>query len=93
MDPTVFGIAVSKRDIAFGFFGFPGIDALAERTGRLSRIERRAGELAGMMDHANGVGEVLRQRSSFKRMDVLAGRPRHSALIIGEVSAVRAGLG
>lgn len=83
MDPTVFGVAISERDIVLGFFGFLGIDALVERTGRLTRIERRVGELAGKMKHGTGVGEVLRQRSSFERMDILAGRARRSVLIIG----------
>lgn len=83
LDPTILGVAVSERDIVLGFFGFLGIDALVERTGRLSRIERRVSELAGKMGNANGVGEVLRQRSSFERMDVLASRARHSVLIIG----------
>lgn len=83
LDPTVFGVAVSERDIVLGFFGFLGVDALIERTGRLSRIERRVGELAGKMNHTAGIGEVLRQRSSFERMDILAGRARRSVLIIG----------
>lgn len=83
LDPTVFGVALSERDIVLGFFGFLGIDALVERTGRLSRIERRVGELAGKLQHAGGAGEVLRQRSSFERMDVLASRARRSVLIIG----------
>lgn len=83
LEPTVFGVAISERDIVLGFFGFLGIDALVERTGRLSRIERRIGELTGQMKHAAGIGEVLRQRSSFERMDTLTGRARRSVLIIG----------
>lgn len=83
LDPTVLGVAISERDVVLGFFGFLGIDALVERTGRLSRIERRVGELAGKLQHSAGAGEVLRQRSSFERMDVLVGRARRSVLIIG----------
>jgi len=83
LDPTVFGVAISERDVVLGFFGFLGIDALVERTGRLSRIERRVAELAGKLEHTAGAGEVLRQRSSFERMDVLTGRARRSVLIIG----------
>lgn len=83
LDPTIFGVAISERDIVLGFFGFLGIDALIERTGRLSRIERRMAELTGKMQHGTRAGEVLRQRSSFERMDVLAGQARNSVLIIG----------
>lgn len=37
LDPTMFGVAVSERQIVLAFFGFLGIDTLIERTGRLRR--------------------------------------------------------
>jgi hypothetical protein len=36
----IFGVAIDEREIILGFFGFIGVDALVERTGRLNRIER-----------------------------------------------------
>jgi hypothetical protein len=66
-----------------GFFGFLGIDALVERTGRLSRIERRLDALTNKTSGQLAASELLRPRSSFKRMDVLARQARRSILIIG----------
>jgi hypothetical protein len=83
LDPAVFGAELSERSIVLAFFGFLGADALIERTGRLSRVERRVNDLAGELRHTHSAGEVLRQRSAFERMDVLAGRARKSVLIIG----------
>ena len=33
LEPTIFGVAITEREIILGFFGFLGIDALVERTG------------------------------------------------------------
>jgi hypothetical protein len=33
LEPTIFGVAITEREIVLGFFGFLGIDALVERTG------------------------------------------------------------
>jgi hypothetical protein len=83
LDPTIFGVAVSERQIVLGFFGFLGIDALVERTGRLSRIERRLDALTDKTSGQLAASELLRPRSSFERMDVLARQARRSVLIIG----------
>ncbi len=83
LEPTIFGVAITEREIILGFFGFLGIDALVERTGRLNRIERRLETLASRTTGQVPVGEVLLQRSSFDRMDVLVARARRSILIIG----------
>jgi hypothetical protein len=83
LEPTIFGVAITEREIVLGFFGFLGIDALVERTGRLNRIERRLAGLAGRMAGSVAAGEVLLPRSSFDRMDVLVARARRSVLIIG----------
>jgi hypothetical protein len=83
LDPTVLGVTISERQIILGFFGFLGIDALVERTGRLRRIEKRLEALAGKTSGPPAAGEVLRARGSFERMDVLAARARRSVLIIG----------
>lgn len=82
LEPTVFGVAFTERDIILGFFGFLGVDALVERTGRLSRIEKRLEALTGKMTKPMA-SEVLRARSSFDRMDVLVAQARHSVLIVG----------
>lgn len=82
LEPTVFGVAITERDIILGFFGFLGVDALVERTGRLSRIEKRLEALAGKVTMPMA-SEVLRARSSFDRMDVLVAQARHSVLIVG----------
>ena len=47
LEPTIGGVSISDRQIVLAFFGFLGTDALAERTGRLRRIERRVDALAG----------------------------------------------
>jgi len=83
VEPTIFGVAISERQIVLGFFGFLGIDALIERTGRLRRIERRLDALTGMASHTASAGDVLRARGTFDRMDVLISPARHSVLIIG----------
>lgn len=83
LDPTIFGVAITERQIILGFFGFLGIDALVERTGRLSRIERRLKVLDGRMTGPSVAGKILLSRSSFDRMDVLVSGARHSILIIG----------
>jgi hypothetical protein len=83
LEPTFFGVAISERDIILGFFGFLGIDALVERTGRLSRIERQLETLAARSAGPMAANEILRPRSSFERMDVLVAKARHSLLIIG----------
>jgi hypothetical protein len=49
LDPTIFGVAISERAIILGFFGFLGVDALIERTGRLSRIEQQVKALAASL--------------------------------------------
>jgi hypothetical protein len=83
LDPTVFGVAVSERQIVLGFFGFLGVDALLERLGRLHRIEARLEEFGQQVAGAVPAGRLLRSRSSFDRMDVLVGRASRSVLIIG----------
>jgi hypothetical protein len=83
LEPTIFGVAITEREIVLGFFGFLGIDALVERSGRLNRIERRLEALASRTTGPVAAGEVLRPRSSFDRMDVLVARARRSVLIIG----------
>ena len=83
LDPTIFGVAITERQIILGFFGFLGIDALVERTGRLSRIERRLKALDSRMTGPSVAGKILLSRSSFDRMDVLVSSARHSILIIG----------
>lgn len=83
LEPTVFGVAISERQIVLGFFGFLGIDALIERTGRLRRIERRLDTLTGAVARPASAGDVLRARGTFDRMDVLVSRARRSVLIIG----------
>lgn len=83
LEPTIFGIRISDRAIVLGFFGFIGIDALIERSGRLRRIERRLNELAETNQRTPSAAGVLRARSSFDRMDILTGQARRSLLIIG----------
>ena len=83
LDPTVFGVAITDRQIILAFFGFLGIDALVERTGRLYRIEHDLKELSGRIAGRIPADRVLRARSSFERMDVLTGRASRSVLIIG----------
>lgn len=83
LEPTIFGVALSERQVVLGFFGFFGIDALIERTGRLRRIERRLDAMAGTLGRSTAAGDVLRTRSSFERMDVIVATARHSVLIIG----------
>lgn len=83
LEPTIFGVAITERGIILAFFGFLGIDALVERTGRLNRIERRIEELASETTGPFAADKVLRSRSSFERMDVLVSSARHSILIIG----------
>lgn len=65
LDPTIFGVAISERSIILGFFGFLGIDALIERTGRLSRIEQQVKVLAARESGPAGAGDVLRARNTF----------------------------
>lgn len=83
LEPTVFGVAISEREIVLGFFGFLGIDALVERTGRLSRIEQRLEILTNTVAGPLTATAVLRSRSSFERMDVLVAQARRSVLIVG----------
>ena len=83
LEPTVLGVTVSERQIVLAFFGFLGIDALVERTGRLRRIERRLDALAGMATRTATASDVLRARSTFNRMDGLVAQARRSVLIIG----------
>lgn len=83
LDPTVFGVSISERQIILAFFAFLGVDALLERTGRLYRIERRLDEVAGIAAGPIPAGRVLRARSSFERMDTLVAHADHSVLIIG----------
>jgi hypothetical protein len=83
LDPTIFGVAISERAIILGFFGFLGVDALIERSGRLSRIEQQVKTLAERDSGSAGAGEVLRARNTFERMDVLIAQARSSVFIIG----------
>lgn len=83
LEPTIGGVAISDRQIVLAFFGFLGIDALVERTGRLHRIERRVDALAGSAGRPASAGDLLRARSTFDRMDVIVSQARHSVLIIG----------
>jgi hypothetical protein len=83
LKPTIFGVAIDEREIILGFFGFIGVDALVERTGRLNRIERRLDTLISTTTGPVAAGKVLLPRSSFERMDVLVARARRSILIIG----------
>lgn len=83
LEPKVFGVEISERQIVLGFVAFLGIDALIERTGRLYRIEKALGELSRYVAGPVPVDRVLRTRGSFERMDLLARHARRSVLIIG----------
>lgn len=84
LEPTIFGVTITERQIVLAFFGFLGIDTLIERTGRLRRIERSLEFLTEKASGSGtGAGQVLRARGSFERMDVLAAQARRSVLIIG----------
>ncbi|WP_194892369.1 hypothetical protein [Catenulispora pinisilvae] len=83
LEPKVFGIELSERQIVLGFVAFLGVDALIERTGRLHRIEETLGELSRHIAGPVPAGRVLRTRGGFERMDLLAGHARRSVLIIG----------
>ena len=83
LEPKVFGVEISERQIVLGFVAFLGVDALIERTGRLHRIEKALSELSRYVAGPVPVDRVLRTRGSFERMDLLARRARGSVLIIG----------
>jgi hypothetical protein len=71
LEPTIFGAEITEWEIVLGFFGFLGIDALVERTGRLNRIERRLEALAsrttGPVAPAVAFGHVPQIRTFFDR--------------------------
>jgi hypothetical protein len=83
LEPTVFGVQISERQIVLGFVAFLGIDTLVERTGRLQRMERTLGELSRYVAGPMPADRVLRTRRAFERMDALVGDARRSVLIIG----------
>ena len=83
LEPTVFGVGISERQIVLGFVALLGVDALVERTGRLHRIERTLDELARYVAGPMPADRILRTRAAFERMDVLVGGARRSVLIIG----------
>src|ERR1035437_11182338 len=69
LEPTIFGVAITEREIVLGFFGFLGIDALVERTGRLNRIERRLEALASRTTGPVAAGAGVRARGSGDTQD------------------------
>lgn len=83
LEPTIFGVAISDRQIVLGLVAFLGVDALIERTGRLHRIEQSLTALTQQVAGPVPAGRVLRGRSSFERMNSLVGHARASVLIIG----------
>jgi len=83
LEPTIFGVTISDRQIILAFVGFLGVDALLERTGRLFSMERKLDELARRIAGPAHAGEVLRTRASFERMEVLVRDATRSVLIIG----------
>ncbi|WP_370362102.1 DUF5919 domain-containing protein [Catenulispora sp. MAP12-49] len=83
LEPKVFGVEISERQIVLGFVAFLGVDALIERTGRLYRIEKALGDLSRYVAGPMPVDRVLRTRGAFERMDLLARHARRSVLIIG----------
>jgi hypothetical protein len=83
LEPKIFGIEISERQIVLGFVAFLGVDALVERTGRLHRIEKTLIELSRYVAGPVPVDRVLRIRGSFERMDLIARHARRSVLIIG----------
>lgn len=83
LEPTVFGVTITDRQIILAFVGFLGIDSMLERTGRLSRIELKLNGLDQRVSTRVSVDEVLRTRASFERMDVLVRNATQSVLIIG----------
>jgi hypothetical protein len=83
LEPKVFGVEISERQIVLGFVAFLGVDALIERTGRLQRIENALSELSPYIAEPMPAERVLRTRAAFERMDLLVGHARRSVLIIG----------
>jgi hypothetical protein len=83
LEPSIFGVAITDRQIILAFVGFLGVDALLERMGRLFRIEHKLNEVALRVAGPISAGEVLRSRASFERMGVLAGSATRSVLIVG----------
>jgi hypothetical protein len=83
LEPTILGVTITDRQIVLAFFGFLGIDALVERTGRLRRIEQRLEVVTGRVERRPAAADVLRSRGSFERMDVIVAQARRSVLIIG----------
>lgn len=83
LEPKIFGVEISERQIVLGFVAFLGVDALIERTGRLQRIERSLNDLSRFVGGPVPAERVLRSRAAFERMDLLVGYARRSVLIIG----------
>lgn len=89
LEPTIFGVTITDRQVILAFVGFLGIDAMLERTGRLSRIELKLDDLDQRVATRVSASEVLRTRASFERMDVLVGSATQSVLIMESILRVR----
>lgn len=83
LEPKIFGVEISERQIVLGFVAFLGVDALIERTGRLQHIERSLNDLSRFVSGPVPAERVLRSRAAFERMDLLVGYARRSVFIIG----------
>jgi hypothetical protein len=83
LEPRIFGVEFSDRQIILTLFALLGINAVIERSGHLRKIVDRIEHIAHAVDGDMSAGRALRNRSSFERTETLIADARRSLTIIG----------
>ncbi|HEV8558657.1 MAG TPA: DUF5919 domain-containing protein [Actinophytocola sp.] len=83
LEPKMFGVEFSDRQIMLALFGLLGINAVLERSGYLYRMDRKLDQIARDLDREIPAGRVLRTRATFQRTETLIADAKRNVIIIG----------
>jgi len=83
LEPKIFGVEFSDRQVMLTLFALLGINAVLERSGYLYGIGRRLDQIARDLDRDVPVGKVLRTRATFQRTETLIAGAKRNVIIVG----------
>lgn len=83
LEPRIFGVEFSDRQIILALFALLGINAVIERSGRLRKMDDQIDRIAQVVTGDISAGRILRNRSKFERTETLVSDARRSLVIIG----------
>jgi hypothetical protein len=83
LEPRIFGVEFSDRQIILALFALLGVNAVIERSGRLRKMDDQIDRIVHVVTGDISAGRILQNRSKFDRTETLVTDARRSLVIIG----------